>query len=216
MINMIQLNDRPEWLEHRRKYLGGSDCAAVVGMNPYKTNVELWLEKTGQEEPADISGKDVVIYGSNAEKHLRELFALDFPEYSVDYTENNSFLNDKYPFAAASVDGWLTDLTGRRGILEIKTTNISSGSQKLKWADKIPYNYFCQVLFYMAVLEADFAVVKAQIKQTINGNPFIITKHYTIERDDVKDDIDYLMTACREFWDKVEKKEKPALLLPEF
>lgn len=69
------MSDRSEWLKNRKK-LGGSDAAAVIGQNPYKSNVELWKEKTGQSVPEDISEKPHVRYGTEAETFLRELFKL--------------------------------------------------------------------------------------------------------------------------------------------
>lgn len=57
--------------------------------------------------------KPYVKYGTEAEKHLRELFKLDYPQYQVGYVENNMFTNDKYPWAHASLDGWLMDRDGR-------------------------------------------------------------------------------------------------------
>lgn len=215
MVEMTILKSREEWLENRRKGLGGSDCSAVIGLNPYKTNVDLWRLKTGRTEQEDISDKPYVQYGTKAERHLRELFKLDYPQYKVDYVENNSFYNPKYPFARASLDGWLTDGSGRKGILEIKTTEILSAGQRAKWKDRIPDNYFCQVLFYMAVIEADFAVLKAQIKTVIDDDVRLETKHYTIERSDVQEDIDYLMNACKDFWQYVKDDKEPPLILPE-
>lgn len=214
MVEMTVLKSREEWLVNRRKGLGGSDCSAVIGLNPYKSNVDLWRLKTGRTEQEDISDKPYVQYGNKAERHLRELFKLDYPQYKVDYVENNSFYNPKYPFARASLDGWLTDGSGRKGILEIKTTEILSAGQRAKWKDRIPDNYFCQVLFYMAVIEADFAVLKAQIKTVIDGDVRLETKHYKIERADVQDDIDYLMNACKDFWQYVQDDKEPPLVLP--
>ena len=214
MVEMTILKSREEWLENRRKGLGGSDCSAVIGFNPYKSNVDLWREKTGRTEQEDISDKPYVKYGTQAERYLRELFKLDYPQYKVDYVENNSFYNPKYPFARASLDGWLTDDSGRKGILEIKTTEILSAGQRAKWKDRIPDNYFCQVLFYMAVIEADFAVLKAQIKTVIDGDVRLETKHYKIERSDVQEDIDYLMSACKDFWQYVKDDKEPPLILP--
>ena len=52
-------------------------------MNRYKSNVALWREKTGHEIPEDISDKPAVIFGKSAEKHLRELYRLEFPENTV-------------------------------------------------------------------------------------------------------------------------------------
>lgn len=213
-IKIKLLKDRSEWLQNRKK-IGGSDAAAVIGMNPYKSNIDLWKEKTGQVIPEDISDKPYVKYGTEAEGYLRELFKLDYPEYRVEYQENNSFTNEDYPFAQASLDGWLYDQDGRLGILEIKTTNILRGQQKEKWKEQIPENYYCQVLHYMAVLEADFAILKAQLKYDFKGSIYLQTRHYRIERDEVEEDIAYLMEQEDAFWEKVEKKERPALLLPE-
>ena len=39
---------RDEWLEERRKGIGGSDVAALLGLNPYKTPLALWEEKTAK------------------------------------------------------------------------------------------------------------------------------------------------------------------------
>ena len=216
MIHKTILNSREEWLEHRLNGIGGSEISAIIGCNPYMTNVDLWKYKTGQLEHEDISDKSYVKYGTNAEPLLRELFKLDYPEYDVFYEENNSFKNDKYPFALASLDGWLVEReTGRKGVWECKTTNILQSMQKEKWNGRIPDNYYCQVLMYMAVIEADFAVLKAQLKTEFNGEVYCQTKHYKIERSDVEQDIEYIMQKGAEFWKYVKTKKQPPLLLPE-
>lgn len=186
----------------------------MLGLNPYLSNVSLWELKTGRREQEDISEKPYVKYGHAAEQHLRELFGLDFPEYEVGYIDNNSFKNDKYPWAKASLDGWLTDKDGRKGVLEIKTTEILNSMHKEKWHDKIPDNYYCQVLLYMAVIEADFAILKAQLKTSFDGMPYIQTKHYHIERQEVQEDIEYIMKQGAEFWEYVKADKKPPLVLP--
>ena len=214
MVSMQVLSNRAEWLQNRMKGLGGSEISAVIGMNPYMDNVTLWKIKTGQIQPEDISDKPFVKYGTNAEYHLRELFKLDFPEYSVEYIENNSFKNSKYPWARASLDGWLTDENERKGVLEIKTSEILASQHREKWKNQVPMNYYCQTLFYMAVLEADFCVLKAQLKTVFDGIPQLQTKHYFINRDEVQDDIDYLMAAGEKFWKYVKAKKTPPLVLP--
>ena len=215
MIEMRVLASREEWLQNRMKGLGGSEISAVIGKNPYMNNLELWEYKTGKRTPPDISDKPFIIYGSEAEQYLRELFKLDFPEYSVEYVDNNSFVNDKYPFAQASLDGWLTDSEGRKGILEIKTTEILQSMQRERWNNQIPMNYYCQCLFYMAVLEADFCILKAQLKTVFDGVPYLQTKHYKIERSEVEDDINYLMRKGAEFWEFVKSGKVPPLVLPD-
>lgn len=214
MVEMIQLKDRAEWLEARKNRIGGSDAACIVGMNPYRSNVELWEIKTGQVEAEDISDKPYVKYGSEAEQHLRELFKLDFPQYKVSYVEDNMWLNSKYPFAHASLDGWLEDEKGRRGVLEIKTTNILQSMQREKWNNRIPDNYYIQVLHYLMVTEFDFAVLKAQLKYDYDGDIFLTTKHYLIEREEVQEDIDFLEKAERKFFECIKEDRKPNLVLP--
>lgn len=211
---MIILPSREEWLKHRTA-IGGSDASAVVGLNPYLDNITLWEIKTGIRQQEDISDKPYVQYGTQAEMHLRGLFRLDFPEYKVEYIENNMFLNPEYPWAHASLDGWLTDQNGRKGILEIKTTEILQSMQKEKWNQQIPDNYYIQVLHYLMVTGFEFAVLKAQLKTVFRGVPYLQTKHYFIERADVEEDIQFLADEEKKFWKLVQTGKRPDLILPE-
>lgn len=215
-IKMLTFNSREEWLANRTKGIGGSEISAIVGQNPYMNNVELFEYKTGRKQPKDISDKPYVIYGTKAEEHMREMFKLDFPNLKVSYTDNNCFINDKFPWAQASLDGWIEDQDGRKGVLEIKTSEILNSMHKEKWANNmIPFNYYCQICFYMAVIEADFAILKAQLKTVFGGIPSAQIKHYKIERQEVKDDIEFLMQKGSEFWNNyVLTGKQPPLVLP--
>ena len=214
MVEIKTFTSKEEWLKNRTG-IGGSDASAIVGLNPYKSNTDLWMEKTGQTVAEDISDKPYVQYGTQAEMHLRGLFRLDFPQYIVEYVDNNMFLNDEYPWAHASLDGWLTDQDGRKGILEIKTTEILQSMQKEKWNHQIPDNYYIQILHYLMVTGFDFAVLKAQLKTVFNGVPYLQTKHYFIERSEVEEDIQYLANEEKKFWKQVQERKRPALILPE-
>lgn len=208
---------RAEWLEERKKGIGGSDAATILGLNPYKSNVDLWEEKTGRKESEDISNKPYVKYGTNAEEYLRELFKLDFPQYEVSHEENTIIKHPTYPFLFASLDGQLVDKkTGELGILEIKTTNILRSMQKEKWKDKIPDNYYCQILHYLNVTGYSFVILKAQLKYDYDGDIRLETRHYKILRKDVEDDIKMLVEKEIEFWNEYVVKDKmPPLKLPE-
>ena len=215
-VEIKVLKNREEWLKNRMNGIGGSEASAIIGMNPYMSNIELWQIKTGQLVPEDISEKPYVKYGTEAEPLMRQLFALDYPQYEVGYVENNSYFNDKYPFALASLDGTLIEKeTGRKGILEIKTTNILQSMQKEKWDHRIPDNYYIQVLHYLMVTEFDFVILKAQLKSSFNDDVYLQTRHYKIERAEVEEDIKYLESSERKFWKQVQEKKRPALLLPE-
>lgn len=215
MVTMQVLPNREDWLKHRTK-IGGSDASAILGKNPYKTNVELWKDKAFHLMPEDISDKPYVKYGTEAEKYLRELFKMDYPQYEMFYEENNMWTNDAYPFAHASLDGWLKDEAGRMGVWECKTTNILQSRQKEKWNHRLPENYYIQILHYLMVTEFEFVELKAQLKLVFSdGTVYLQTRHYHIERSDVEADIEYLADEERKFWTCVENMKAPPLVLPE-
>lgn len=151
-IKRIQFDSFDSWLNARHG-IGGSDASAVLGLNPYKTNTDLYLEKTGQRIAPDISDKDYVKYGHDAEPLLRQLFALDHSEYKVEYFGDNMIRNEKY-----------------------------------QWA---------------------------QLKSEWQGQIRLQTKDYHIERSDVEEDIEILRQAEEEFWQKVQRRQQPNLILPE-
>lgn len=214
MVKKTILRSRAEWLDCRSKTIGGSDAAAVIGLSPWQSNVQLWEEKTGHRKNDEDNASPVMVYGTLAEEFLRELFRLDYPGIRVMYEENNLYKNDRFPWAHASLDGWLEE-DGLRGVLEIKTANVMSGAQSLKWQGKIPDCYYVQVLHEMAVYDADFAYVKAQLKRERDGEAELTTKHYRINRTEVQEEIDYLMEAEEAFWESIQTGRKPSLILPE-
>ena len=204
-----------EWLSGRMNGIGGSDASAVVGLNPYKSNIDLFEEKIGRRVPEDISDKACVIYGKKAEEYIRELFRLDYPEYQVAHHEYRILQSKEYPFMQASLDGELIDQDGRKGILEIKTTNILQSMQYEKWKDRIPDNYYIQVLHYLLVTDWQFVVLRAHLNTAWGGEKRTSVKHYFIERADVEDDLQMLLREEQKFWKYVESGRKPPLILPE-
>lgn len=208
------LNEQ-EWLKGRMNGIGGSDASAVVGMNPYKTNIELFEEKTGRRIAPDISDKPYVIYGKTAEAPIRELFKLDYPAYEVSHYDYRILQSVEHPFMQASLDGELTDQKGRKGILEIKTTNILQSMQREKWKDRIPDNYYIQVLHYLLVSGYQYVVLRAHLISAWGNDVRTQVKHYFIERSEVQEDLDYLLKEEIKFWGYVESGRKPPLILPE-
>lgn len=212
-IKVKQFNSRDEWQAGRRT-IGGSDAAALIGKSPYMSNIDLWEIKTGRAKGADLSKNELVIYGQKAERHLRELFRLDHPELVVFYQADSIITNERYPFAHASIDGMLQRKEDcARGVLEIKTATIQSASQAAKWKDGIPVNYLVQCLWYMAVVEADFAIINAQLRwKTRYGDEYKEIRDYLIERKDHESDISYLMLKGETFWRYVEEDRRPPLI----
>ncbi len=213
-VEMHKCKNHESWLKNRRKYIGGSDVSCIMGYNPWKTNIQLFREKKGLVEPADLSDNPLVEYGSRAEEHIRALFELDHPELKVEYVPNNSWHNTIYPFAAASLDGWTTDENERKGILEIKTATITTSQQGAKWKDAIPDNYFCQVVFYLGVTGWDYVDLRANLKYQHPDKPlYIATRDYHIERSEVEEDIELVMEKAAVFAEALRKNKEPSLVL---
>ena len=83
-----------------------------------------------------------------------------------------------------------------------------------KWKDKIPDNYYIQVLHQLLVTGWQFAKLKAQLKTDYGGDIRLNTRHYHIERVEVEEDINYLLGKEIEFWKCVEEDRRPNLILP--
>jgi putative phage-type endonuclease len=216
---LCEPKNREEWLENRFRGIGGSDAACVLGLNKYKTNTQLWNEKRQHIQPPDISDKPAVKYGKEAECYLREMFKLDFQQYNVDYDEFRMYANDKYPFIYATLDGEITEPeTGRKGILEIKTTTIQNKNQWSEWEDRVPENYYIQLLHQLLATGWDFAILKAHIryKKSDDIDGFRATeRHYYIDRKSVENDIEFLLNEEVKFWESLKENKSPSLRLPE-
>ena len=215
MLKQLRFNSREEWLAVRQSYIGGSDAACILGMNPWKDNVTLFEEKRGMFKPKDISSYPAVQYGIQAEPMMRELFRLDYPEYTIGYEEHNLWWNDDFPFAHASLDGWITDEEGRQGILEIKTTTIMNSLQRNHWNGRIPQNYYVQVIHYLMVTGWDFAILSALIRYEMrDSEPHSVIRRYRIERHEVLDDIETLKKAELDFAERLKTGISPGRILP--
>ena len=65
--------DRKAWLEARKQGLGGSDVATIAGLSKWKSQVQVFLEKTQAIEQEDVQSE--VWYFGNV---LREVVAQEF------------------------------------------------------------------------------------------------------------------------------------------
>lgn len=100
------------------------------------------------------------------------------------------------------------------GVLEIKTTQIMNPMQWSKWKDGIPQNYYTQCIHQLIATGYEFVIIKAQIKHGKPDDVKLTTKHYTIEKNDVMDDMEYLLEKELKFWEQVQNKVRPNLILP--
>lgn len=185
-----------EWLEIRTRGLGGSDIGSMLGFNPFKSSYQLWLEKTGQIEPEDISDKVVIQIGNELEDLVARMFTQE-TGLRVQ-KDNHTHFHKDYPFLLANID---RKIIGQKALLECKTTGAHNRKQWID--DEVPASYLLQVQHYLNVLEYD----KAYIAVIIGNNEFVWKE---IERD--QELIDIYTEKAKEFWEvNVQKNQPPEI-----
>lgn len=182
-----------EWLSWRQKGIGGSDAGAVCGLNPYRSAVDVWADKTSKS-PIEIPDNEAMRVGRDLEDYVAKRFT-ELTGKKV-RRRNAMFQDPDYPFMLANVDRMIV---GENALLECKTANAYGAD---KWtADRIPESYELQCHHYMAVTGTE----KVYIACLIMGIDFVVRE---IERDDSL--IDDLRRIEGDFWHKyVETREMP-------
>lgn len=210
-MKYVELDNRESWLEYRKASIGASEIAAAVGLSPFKTQLDLWKEKTGRVQPKDISSNPSVMFGNKAEEHLRGLYMAEHPEFDLEYHPYRIYIDDELPYLTATLDGELIEKeTGRRGVLEIKTADCSKKAKIQEWKDAIPQYYYCQVIQQQMITGYDFSVLYAKLKY-LNGDSAL--RSYEFDRSDLIEDIKWLREKAEEFWRYVANDIMPPLRL---
>lgn len=191
VITKVKTANHEEWKALRSKYIGGSDAAAVIGLNPFSSPYALWAEKTGRVPGFD--GNLATEVGTYLEDFVAKLFERETGKKVR--RVNQSFFNSDYPWAIANID---REIVGEDAGLEIKTT--SELNLKSFKGGEYPANYYCQAVHYMAVTGKQ----RWYLAVLIGNKDFRI---FTIERDEAE--IAALMTAEKDFWKLVETDTAP-------
>ncbi len=209
MCKAVSYASRSEWLEGRKKGMGGSDVASALGLSPWRTPVELWQEKRGEGEPQRCS--DAMHWGTVLEQAIADEFAkvTGMAVAEVPYT----FVEGEEDWMRANIDrAIVSDSATRpvvegkpnfRKVLECKTANAFSTSQwgesqtdeikagKVVTEHKIPLYYETQVQWYLGLTGADICYVAV----LIGGNDF---RCYEVPRNQAV--IDSLKEKMSDFW----------------
>lgn len=173
-----------QWLEERRKSIGGSDAAALVGMSPYATPYMVWADKTGRLPPKEDS--EAMRQGRDLEEYVAKRFC-EKNEKKV-HIQSGIIRNPAYPYAHATID---RKVTGERAGLECKTTSAMN-LKKFKNGE-YPENYYAQCMHYLAVTGWE----RWYLAVLVLGRDF---QTFTIERDE--EEINALMETEKDFWEK--------------
>jgi len=175
-------------LLERKKGIGGSDAAAAIGLNPYKSPLELYQEKRGEIEPPDLSDNEAVHFGNVLEDTIANEY---FRRTGQNIRRKNQIvIHPRMNWMRANVD---RILTGQNKILECKAPGFN---QRDQWGepgtDEIPLQYLVQCVHYMIVGDYDGADVAA----LIGGREFRV---YHIQRD--RDLEANIIEKERDFWE---------------
>ena len=184
---------REEWLEHRRRSIGGSDASAILGMNPYSSPYMVWADKVGKLP--DKEDNEAMRLGRDLEDYVAQRFT-EVTGKKV-RRENNILINTIYPFAHANVDRMIV---GEDAGLECKTTSILN-LKRFKNGE-FPDTYYAQCVHYLAVTGCQ----RWYLGVLILGVGF---EWFVIERDE--DEIKALMKAESEFWNYHVQTNTPPL-----
>lgn len=184
---------REEWLAWRRTGIGGSDAAAVIGLNPFRSRIEVYADKMGMmPEKEDTESMRL---GRDLEQYVADRFC----EETGKKVRRNNFMwcHDEHRCMIADVD---REVIGENAGLECKTTQAWGGKVVMK--GEIPLTYYTQCMHYMAVMGYD----RMYLGVLIFGRGFF---HFVIERDE--EEIAALTAAETAFWrDHIEAGISPA------
>ena len=197
---------RAEFLAERKKGLGGTDLSVIIGLSPYKTPLELWLEKTGraEQQPAP-DAEERMYWGTVLEDVVARRYAdltgrklqrvnepLVHPAGVVRGNIDRAIVNPEIAGTVRFKDGRLT--TDR--ILEVKTAHAMAANSA-DWgtpgSDEIPQHYWIQVQTYLGLAQVDVADLAV-----LFGGQKLAT--YTIQAD--RGVFADLVDAANTWWEK--------------
>lgn len=156
-VEFVDTTNLPEeeWLAWRRKGIGGSDAAAIMGISPFRTARDIYYDKLNIVPQCNSEENWVALkMGHLLEDLVAEIFSrkTGLKVFQI----KRMFQHPLHPFMLADVDYFVSLPNGRTAILEIKTTNYNARSNW--WQDGkeiVPPYYEAQGRHYMAVMNLD-------------------------------------------------------------
>jgi len=130
-----------KWLQWRREGITGSDISSIVGLNPWKSALTLYYQKTGELQEQEATTR--MMLGNYLEEGIANLFQDLNPNLKV-YRDLGTWAKVDAPVYRANPDGVIEDQLGNLSILEIKHTS--------QWWNSVPMHYQLQVMWYQYVL----------------------------------------------------------------
>jgi len=182
---------REQWLELRKKGIGGSDSAAIVGLDRYRSPFDVYADKLGLKP--EIPDNEAMRQGRDLEQYVAERF---MEATGKKVRRRNAMLqHPEYPFMIADIDRWVV---GENAGLECKTTSVLNRAKFNQ--GEYPPSYYVQCVHYMAVTGAE----RWYLAVLVLNKGFHV---FTIERDEAE--INALIEAEKDFWENHVLKQIP-------
>ncbi|WP_288847579.1 lambda-exonuclease family protein [uncultured Sneathia sp.] len=183
-VEILDFNSQEDWHKLRSKGIGGSDIGAILGVNKYRSLVDVYLDKT---EGKKVEDNNAMFWGRVLEPIIRAEFQKKHSEEYQTYLVPYSL---KYGVLRANVDGLIyNNNTQKWGVLEIKTANQFTTKE---WSDGVvPQSYYAQVMHYLTVTGLDYAIIVV----LIGGNDY---REFYIERNE--DEVKAIKEVAEDFW----------------
>lgn len=182
----VKCDSDEEWREFRRSGVGGSDVAAIMGLSPWRTPLQTWLQKTGRDDGEPDS--EAMYWGRAIETTVARRFAEEHPECVV-RNVNATLVSRDESWMHANLDRMVVMPDGSPAVLEIKTASAFKADE---WEDGVPPYYLTQVMWYLLVTGWRSAFVAV----LIGGNRY---EEFQIIRDE--EDVETVRAAATRFWD---------------
>ena len=194
MIQKIYYNGHEEWLQLRKRGIGGSEAGVIMGVSKFATPYTLFMDKVGRALPKEENMAMKI--GTN----LEQLVADEFSRRNDKRVNKRHYmtLNTKYPWAIANID---RKITCEDAILECKTTSSMPTMRDFR-KGSYPDTWYCQVQHYMAVGNFKKAYIACIV--TAFGGEYL---QWEVDRDD--DFIGVMMNMEHEFWERVQMDNPP-------
>lgn len=145
-------SDKAAWLEKRKHYVTGTDAAQLLGISPFGSKFNVWLEKTGQGTP--LAQTDAMRAGLAFESAILKMYAED-TDAKVEHMDGYDLhTSDNFPRLGASLDGWNHTLG-----IPVDAKNIRWKNEKWgdAWTSDFPEYYKAQLQVQMMVTGSRFA-----------------------------------------------------------
>lgn len=182
----VECESHEEWIGFRRQGIGGSDVAPIMGISPYRTALDVWMDKTGRADEDEQT--EAMYWGTQLEEPIAQRFVQEHPDWMVEPVPATLVpLEGGRSYLHANLDRVIITDKGP-AVLEIKTASLYKQSD---WKGGVPDYYLTQVCHYLLVTGWEVAYVAV----LIGGNDY---REYKVTRDE--DDVQAVDRACEVFW----------------